>query len=103
MDSDCQVLNILKLLLSRENARIGASFRNIVSPFVTDIQPCIISVESEHAHEYLIFFHFLGCAHDDEKCYWETEFNQWCDEFDKYQKQFNNWVCVKVNLCFKFQ
>ncbi len=43
-----------------------------------------------------------GCSYDDEKCYWETEFNQWCDEFDKYQKEFNNWVCVKVSSVAPF-
>ena len=100
MDSDCQVQNIFKLLLSKENVVIGAPYRGVLSSFVTGIQHCIFSVEFDHVVENTFFFHFVGCAHDDEKCYWETEFNQWCDEFDKYQKQFNNWVCVKVNLSF---
>jgi len=39
-----------------------------------------------------------GCGADKE-CYWETEFRNWCNEFDKYQQEFNNWVCVK-DQCF---
>ncbi len=48
----------------------------------------------------IVLFLFVECR--DEKCYWEQEFKHWCDEFDKYQKEFNNWVCVKVKSYFLF-
>ena len=28
---------------------------------------------------------------------WQEEFRNWCNEFDRYRKEFNNWLCVKVS------
>ena len=43
---------------------------------------------------------FAECSADDDDCVWNVEYRNWCDSFSAYQRELDQYNCLKVSPKF---